>query len=461
MFLLAFLGVSSFAQTYDKVKNAVLLRKAEDAKKELDKILADPKLKEKDKAEGAYWTFAIYSIFYADPDLTVKYPGADSISLQALYQYEQKDTSLKALKENNAITHDIDNLRSTGFNNGAKFFNQHLYEQSYHGFALAQKVDEVMKRHGFFAKNFVDTNTILYGAYAAQNSGRMPEAVANYRLLADGKVRIEDSKKFETNFYAYMLDYFLKNNDQDDFKKYMPVVKSIYPEFGPQLEQMETQYATSNTALTELVTKYKQEVAGLTETKIVAYAEAFAQPDKKEFDKLDSITQLQVKLTAADAFSRAYGLGMATAPAGAGGDNIQVVNVGKSSTDTKPYVNNTGIYAYNSGIIYYNVFQDLDQRFFELRGSDAALKVKRDATEKLEHLYADSAIIWFTNSYNILKAKTDIDKREKSLLLNDVKDLANIYQWKEDKARGVTPKDVDKYEALYKQFDAETDKYSK
>ena len=65
MLLLAFLGLSSFSQTYDKVKNSVLLKQSENAKKELDKILADPKLKEKDKAEGAYWTFAIYSIFYA------------------------------------------------------------------------------------------------------------------------------------------------------------------------------------------------------------------------------------------------------------------------------------------------------------------------------------------------------------------------------------------------------------
>jgi hypothetical protein len=202
------------------------------------------------------------------------------------------------------------------------------------------------------------------------------------------------------------------------------------------------QNTTSNASITELVTKYKAEPpAGMTEAKYVTYAEAFAQPEKKDLEKLDSATQIGIKMAAAEAYAKAY-----AAHAAAGG------------TDTTSL---PGIYSYNAGVIYYNVYDDLGQRYYEQRGEGAGLKAKRDETEKLQQQYADSVIVWFTNAYNFLKAKPNLDRREKTLIKNAVQDLANVYQWKEEKAKGVNPKDVDKFDALYKQFDAEADKYSK
>lgn len=440
MFVLAFLGFSAIAQNYDKIQLLVVQRKPEDAKKEIDKILADPKIKDKDKVDAIYWNAAIYSLFFSDSTLAAKYPGSDSLALIALHDYEQKDTSLKALKVNYSVTHDLDNLRTTGFMNGVKGFNSHNYEAAYKGFKLAYHMDEFMLNHNFLAKNFVDTNTILYAGYSAQNSGKLNEAVGYYKILADAGIRIPDSKDFTNNLYAYMMNYFLQSNDQESLKKYMPVVKKLYPEFKDQWEQMEMQNTTSNASITELVAKYRAEPAsGMTEAKYVTYAEAFAQPDKKELDKLDSATQIDIKLAAAEAYAKAYN----AHAAGSSGPDI------------------TGIYAYNAGVIYYNIYDDLGQRFYDLRGEGAGLKAKRDATEKMQQQYADSVIVWFTNCYNVLRVKPDLDKREKNLIKNAVTDLANVYQWKEEKSKGVNPKDVDKYEALYKQFDAEADKYSK
>jgi len=456
MFVFACMGLAAFAQNYEKIQLLIVQRKSEDAKKEIDKILADPKIKDKDKVDAIYWNAAIYSMFFADSTLAAKYPGSDSLALIALNDYEQKDTSLKALKTNYSVTHDLDNLRTTGFMNGVKGFNNHNYDAAFKGFKLAYTMDEFMLKHNFLPKTFVDTNTILYAGYAAQNSGKLGEAVTYYKALADANIRIPDSKDFANNLYAYMMNYFMQNNDQANLKKYMPVVKKLYPEFKDQWEQMEMQNTTSNASITELLGKYKQEpAAGMTESKYVTYAETFAQPDKKELEKLDSVTQLGIKLAAAEAYTKAYNAHMAN-----GG--VEEVSMNKNGSGTQaPAANLTGIYAYNAGIIFYNVYDDLGQRYYEQRGEGAGLKAKRDETEKLQQQYADSVIVWFTNCYNILKVKADLDRREKNLIKNAVQDLANVYQWKEEKSKGVNPKDVDKYEALFKQFDAEADKYSK
>lgn len=438
LFLLAAMGFASNAQ-YDKVKNQVLLKKYEDAKTELDKVLANPKLKDKDKVDAGYWTSAIYGAFYGDDALSAKYPGADSIALKALVEYEQKDTSLKTLRENYSIAPVVEIIRTAGFNNGVKSFNAKQPEAAYKGFDAALKADEFMLRHGMLAKNFVDTTIILYAGYAAQNSGNIANAVAHYKILVDNNI-VTDTKDFDNSIYNVILNYYIRTNDQANFTKYAESIKKLVPGFATKIDQLAMANMTSNTSLADLVTKYKQESATASETQLVAYGEAFAQPEKDELSKMDSAKQVEIKLLAADAFAKAYA---ATPAAATGADD------------------NRGLYAYNVGVLNYNIFQDLDQRFYDLRGEGAGLKAKRDAVEKQEGPYADSAAVWFTNAYNIFKAKAELGKREKGLMLNTVKDLANIYQWKQGKARGVNPKDFDKYDALYKQFDAETDKYSK
>lgn len=450
LFLLAAMGFAVNAQ-YDKVKTTFLLKKYEDAKTELDKVLANPKLKDKDKVEGTYWTFAIYGSFYGDEALSAKYPGADSIALLALADYEQKDTSLKALRENYSMAPVIETIRATGFNTGVKNFNAKQPQAAYKGFNAALKADDFMVKHGMLAKNFIDTTIVLYAGYAAQNSGDLANAVAHYKILVDNKIVI-DNKDFDNGIFNVMLTYYIRNNDQANFTKYAAAIKTLVPAFAPKIDQLSMANMTSNTSLADLVAKYKAEAATASETQLVAYAEAFAQPDKDELAKLDSAKQVDLKLTAAEAFSKAF----AVAPKSGG---VQETTIGKNGTQTAE--DNTGLYAYNAGILYYNIYQDLDQRFYDLRGESPALKAKRDAVEKLEGPYADSAAVWFTNAYNIFKVKTELSKREKNLMLNTVKDLANIYQWKENKARGVNPKEYDKWDALYKQFDAETDKYSK
>ena len=140
--------------------------------------------------------------------------------------------------------------------------------------------------------------------------------------------------------------------------------------------------------------------------------------------------QVELKLTAADAFSKAYNLN-----------------------------NKNGLYAFNSGVLYYNVFSTLDDRFFANAGETAALKAKRAEIVKEQQETASKAIEWLEKGYATLKAKEPREKNENNSLNRTVLMLSNLYAWKRDKSRGVNPKDYDAYDAKYKIYDAEVDKY--
>ena len=159
------------------------------------------------------------------------------------------------------------------------------------------------------------------------------------------------------------------------------------------------------------------------------YGESFAGLTKSQLSNIDSAKQVDITYMAADAFKKAFAL------------------------------QQNGLFAYNAGLMYYNIYSTLDERFYNLRGESADLKAKRAVVDKQEFILSDSAAEWLTTAYTILKPKTDRNKNENNSLNRDVDLLANIYAWKRDKSRGVKPADVDKYDALFNQFDSEHDKY--
>ena len=178
--------------------------------------------------------------------------------------------------------------------------------------------------------------------------------------------------------------------------------------------------------------KYKTDDASgaLKEDAYVTYAESFAQPDKNQLAQLDSAQQQELKLAAADAFMKAFNLN-----------------------------NTNGLYAFNAGVLYYSIFGQLDDQFYNLRGESAGLKAQRDAVVKEQQDYASKSIEWLEKGYNVLKAKPTREKTESASLNRSVDYLANLYLWKRDKSRGTNTKDYDAFDAKYKQFDGEHDKY--
>lgn len=428
---LVFICATVFAQNYSLIKLNLGLNKLDDAKKELDKVMNDPKAK--DKAETEFWKFAVYGRLYVDPTLRQQYPDAGKMAYEALNNYAAKEADLKKIKTDEDYKdfggQALFNLYSQSFNDGRDMFQAKKWDESFNSFQLCEGISKFIGKNGLSSNKYtIDTTVVLYTAFAAQNAAKPAEAASRYKELADWKI---GDKDMEDN-YKFLLDYYTKANDQQNFQKYLAVAKELYPNDMPVWNQMDMTFMSMNTSLADMVTKYKQDDAAgkMTEDDYVTYAENFSQPDKKQLSELDSTKQIELKMAAADAYSKAFKLN-----------------------------NSNGLYAYNAGVLYYNLFNALEDRYYNLRGESAELKTQRDAVVKQEQEAASTAIEWIEKGYNILKVKEGRQKNESLSLNRSVDFLANLYLWKRDRARGINPKDYDAFDAKYKQFDAEHDKY--
>lgn len=428
-FLLLAVSIAANAQKeYTNVLLAYSQGKLEDAKTEIEKVSTDAKVS--DKPETLLWKYIIYSGLYADSILHNKYPNAGEQAWDALTKYTAADPDLKVMKESPYGTTGLVQLYQQSFAYGRDAFQKSDWNGSYSNFNFCEQVSEYIGAHGLSStgKYTVDTTVVLYTGYAAQNASKPDEAAKRYKSLADWKVGDKDME----DIYKFILDYDTKQKNDTSFKKYLAIAKQLYPNDGALWNQFEMNYMTSNASLQSVIDKYKADESGgkLNEDAYVTYAESFAAPDKGQLDKLDSTQKVNLKLTAADAFGKAFDLN-----------------------------NTNGLYAFNAGVLYYSVFGELDDRYFNLRGESAALKSQREEVIKEQQQYADKAIEWLEKGYNVLKAKTNREKNESLSLNRSVDYLAILYQWKRERSKGTNPKDYDAFDAKYKLYDSEHDKY--
>ena len=418
-----------FAQENDVIQLLVAQKKYEEAKTQVDKWLAQPKIKDKDKATALLWKLGIYSQLAVDSTLSPKYPDAEGQALDAFAQYQQMDPTLKQLKEQN-FAYGLGNIYSGDFEKGKNFFQNKQYDSAFKYFSQAEKLGTFLLANKLSPTNStIDTITVLYTGYSAQNSKQFDSAAKYYSQLADVKLA---GAEYE-DMYKFLVEYYLSQKNTDQFNKYLAVSKELYPNDNSAWTQYEMSNMTANSSLTDLLAKYQQEAAAgnMSEDKLTGYAEAFATNDKEQLEKLDSTQKIALKMAAAQAFAKAFELN-----------------------------NSNGLYAFNTGVIYYSVYGELDDRYASYRGETAPLKAKRAEITKLESAYADTASEWLEKAYPVLKAKTDRTKPETASLNRAVDYLANIYYWKREqtKSNGQT-KDYDKYDALYKKYDAEHNTY--
>ncbi len=428
--LLATTAFVAKAQDYNRLFLAYSTQKYEDAKKEIDKLMADPKAN--DKVDTYLWKLTVYSDLYGDSTLRAKYPEAGKEAWDALNKYVEKEPDLKKLKENSVGNglKALSLLYGQSFNYGRAAFQNKDWNGSFDYFSFCQKMSEFIGKNALNTngKYTIDTTVVLYAGYAAQNAGKPAEAAARYKALADWKI---NDTAFE-DIYKFILDYDMRQKNDTSFKKYLAVAKELFPKDMAIWNQIEMNNMSSNASLKDIMAKYKADDAAgkLKEDGYITYAETFAQPDKNQLAQLDSAQQQELKLTAADAFSKAFNLN-----------------------------NNNGLYAFNAGVLYYSIFGQLDDQYYNLRGESASLKAKRDEVVKEQQEYATKSIEWLEKAYNILKAKQNREKNESSSLNRSVDYLANLYLWKRDKSRGTNTKDYDAFNAKYKIYDSEHDKY--
>ncbi|SJZ94464.1 hypothetical protein [Sediminibacterium ginsengisoli] len=448
LLLLAMLGATfqlATAQDFKKVQSAFLLNRIDEAKTEIDKIAADPKVNT--KPDVLYWKAKVYAAIYKDPTLSAKYPKIKTEAIEAMDKYMTAEPSFAQVKEKGADP--FFDLYSTSFGGGVKVFNEKKWDDALDYFSSAVKyIDAIIANKWTNANITFDTTALLYAGYSAQNANKADAAVKFYSRLADHKV----SGEGYVDVYKYLLLHFIEKKDEANFNKYVALSKEAYPK--ENWGDYEIEYIDKNYDLAQKTAMYeKGDAAGtLTEANYLQFGDLFSNIKAKEKDKHDSATLAMYGMKAAGAFKKAY-----------------------AKNDKN------AIAAFNVGVMYYNQFGDLDDRYasniraMQVLNSnkpvekDPKKKVAADAkfNEQLAPIKKanadleqpmneslDQAIEWLTKSFEILKAKGNLSGTEKSVANKTVDWLANLYAYKRDKARGKDAKVFDANDAKFKEFDA-------
>lgn len=448
MFVLAVQLIS--AQDYKKVNNNFLLNRYEDAKTEIDKLMADPKAQA--KAETYLWKGKVYSAIFNTPDLRAKHPNSEAEADAALKKYAEMDPTfaIANAKEGANAYFDMYKAYIAG---GVSAFNEKEWINAAQTFEKALNYIDIIIANKWAQESLrMDTTSTLYAAICYQNGRKLDEAAIYYRKLAD--VKIADTNYLDV--YRYLADYYSRvKKNETELNKYLTIAREVFPE-GDDWESYELEIM-SDMSVDEKVAQYEKEVnAGtITEGKYLFFGEAFANARFKQ--ELDSTKEAAFNAKAQEAFSKAYSLN-----------------------------NQNALAAFNTGLLSYNAFVDLDDKVREniravqrinsdkpvekdpKKKAAVEAKAKADAAPYLSAnaalegpmmAKADHAIEWLTKAFVLLKDKSDRETHEKGALNKAIDWLANLYAYKRDKVRGKDDKAFDQYEAKYKEFDVLHGKY--
>lgn len=443
--LLAMLAVTAqigFAQDFKKVQIAATLKKFEEAKTEIDKVMADPKAQT--KPEAWYWKGTIYSELTKEP-LATKYPNAWKEANDAFKKYMELDPTFALVKTNGADGYFA--MYSATYGSAIKEYNSKKWDDAALLFETANNYMTTIIRNKWTSANIAfDTTAVLYSAYAYTNAQKMDQAAKAYQIIADAKIGGENYGEV----YKFLVVYYTNQKNQAMFNKYLATARELYP--SQPWDEYEIEYMDKNLSIDEKLAVYAREDAAgsLNEMKYLQFGDVFVKA--KNAAGTDTAKQQMFSDKAADAFKKAFA------------KNPQ-----------------NAIAAFNVGVMYYNTYVEYDDSYAaniramqainadkvvekdpkKKAAAEAAVKAKLDpiraqnaSLEKplMENL--DRSIEWLEKSYAILKDKANRDRTEKSVINKDVDFLANLYAYKRDRARGRDTKAFDVYDAKYKEFDA-------
>lgn len=440
------------AQDTKKVSTNYLLHKYVDAKTEVDKLVNDPKAQ--GKADVWFWAATVYGAIYDEEAMKPQYPGALEMAYTSFSKYVSLDPSLKIMNESSvpgkAV---IDFLYRNNLKEGIATFDKKQWDSAYKYFGRAAEIGDLITKYDWRGnKQVIDTTTVLFTGYAAQNAKKSDLAAKYYTRLADHKITNATAAGDLKDIYEFLVYFYLQNKDEANFNKYLAIASELYPKNADNWADYQTEFIEKSMTLAQKLAMYdKLDAAGqLTSSQYLQFGNMFYNIKDEDRDKMDSATQAQFRAKAEDAFVKGY-------------------NKDK----------NNGLAAYNVGLLNYNDWVFLDDIWNEnfrkiaeinrvknaekdpKKKAAAEAKAKKEIEpikgvmaqiEKRQQAYADKAAQWMETTYTVLSTKEKRDHMESNVLGKTVDYLANIYGWKRDKAKGNNA-EYDKYDALYKKYD--------
>lgn len=444
---------TSFAQKFDKVKNEILINQLELAKIDYDKILQkNPALNT--TTEAIFWETKIYSGFLKDSALSKKYPNSFDIMVKNLATLMSTDAGNAFINEKSK---DAEYNSPEPFiqaytkirNDGVEKYNQKNYGEAAELFKKCVTYSDVFYGRGWLdTKVKSDTLTILFTAICYKNDSNYKEAIPLFERLIN-----EKSMTSVEGVYGDLLNCLMEVKDKANLDKYVALAKVECPLYTDEWNQMTFKYIEKAYSSEEIVKLYDEANAKgkLTETEYQMYGDIFVAA------KAENPNNEIFQEKATDAYIKIYDLN-----------------------------NNNKTAAINIAINYYNIYNELDEKYSKnikalqklnagkpeatpkdpkkKAAFELSFKAQVDSIKKLnteidakQRVNADASIEWNNKAYNIFKDKENLDRNEKNIISKAIRMLTVLYDYKRSKEKDQKLQLV--YEEKFKQFDALMDKY--
>jgi hypothetical protein len=215
--------MSSIAQGYKQVNTFIHQNKWEEAKAEIDKLTLEPE--GQNKADTWYYKSRVYAALIKEVVALKKYPTLISDAEAAVQKLISLDPTFVQIKEKGPDA--IFDLYSYGFNNGIRTFNVKNWDSSCVYFAIAVTYSDILFKNKLIKgqTRAFDTTSIEYAGYSGQYASKPEFALKYYSRLADAKI----SYHGYLDIYKYLLTTYLTNKNDTDFRKYLAISRSVFP----------------------------------------------------------------------------------------------------------------------------------------------------------------------------------------------------------------------------------------
>jgi hypothetical protein len=241
-----------FAQSAKKAADLLKSKKVEEAKTEIDKVVANDKGAK--EADAWYTKSKVYAELGNDSTLKSKYPQARDEALDAIKKYVSLD-------DKKLISLTLDNYKpimdvyNGYFKTGATFYNNNNFADAFENFKKCLETSKYMNEKGW-SNLKLDTTVVLYTGISAEKLQKKDDAAIYYGMLADAKVSGENMAEI----YKWLADYYNTKKDAANSSKYLAIGKSLYPKDN-FWDTMELEIARDNGDKQNLFTKYEDIIA--------------------------------------------------------------------------------------------------------------------------------------------------------------------------------------------------------
>jgi hypothetical protein len=211
------------AQTYDEIKQTMMLGQYKKAKEDVDKRMTNAKFA--GKPEAYILKSAIYSGLAADSSKVNTPEGAALLSEAevAFKKYREMDPTMALVKDliyKNAPV----GIYSALFNIGYKQYEAKKWTEAFETFKKVDEYSAILIEQKLLNTS-LDTNALILAGITAESSNNKDDAAKYYGRLADHKL----SGAGYESIYRFLVTHYFTKKDMANFEKYKAVGKELYP----------------------------------------------------------------------------------------------------------------------------------------------------------------------------------------------------------------------------------------